>query len=289
MSITLSSLSEILRVGGWALRGVGYPFGVAERGVRLLAWTEAVGGGAVAGLRRHEALIEVSQTAGRSRHAGDAASGRTVDANGRHLLELGGPAIDLATIDARLGQGGHVAVQDTIGLALLPGLANLLAHRGLTALMLYRAAADEWMAADLPRSGWLAVGGGRKRARFLCSDDLKGLPALIERLATGGQSTLTPALAASARRDVEAISTAAPLGHLGILALRDGSTAEAALTEIASLPDTREIDFAERFARALRDGVPMPAEDLAYLYDLEMRTWAPTSERSRAQAGYGVF
>lgn len=288
MSTTLSSLSEILRVGGWALRGIGYPFGVAERGVRLLAWTEAVGGGAVAGLRRDEASIALSQAASRSERAGEPASGRIVRAMGRHLLELGGSAADLATRDARFGSGGHVAVRDTAGLFLLPGLANLLAHRGLTAVMSYRAAPDEWMAADLPRTGWLAAGGSPEGACFHCGHDLDGLATLLERL-TSGPSALPPALAAAVRRDVDMIHSAPASGHLGILALRDGLSAAAALAGIAGLPDGREVNFAERFATALRDGVPMPAEDLAYLYELETRTWAPTSERSRAQAGYGVF
>lgn len=289
MSTTLSSLSEILRVGGWALRGIGYPFGVAERGVRLLAWTEAVGGGAVAGLRQDEASIALSQAAGRSERAGDAASGRIVRAMGRHLVELGGPAADLATLDARLGSGGHIAVRDTVGLALLPGLANLLAHRGLTAVMSYRAAPDEWIAADLPRTGWLAAGGSPEGARFYCGHDLHGLATLLQRLTSDGPSSLSPALAAAARRDVDMIRSAPPSGYLGILALRDGPLAAATLAGIAGLPDGREVNFAERFATTLREGVPMPAEDLAYLYELEMRTWAPTSERSRAQAGYGVF
>ena len=44
-----------------------------------------------------------------------------------------------------------------------------------------------------------------------------------------------------------------------------------------------------RVAASYRDGVPMEPKDLQDLYDLEIRTWAPTSERSRSQAGYGKF
>jgi hypothetical protein len=56
------------------------------------------------------------------------------------------------------------------------------------------------------------------------------------------------------------------------------------------LPDGVEtMDLPRRVADALIHGVPIDADDLKYLYELELRTWAPTSERSRSQAGYGVY
>jgi len=53
--------------------------------------------------------------------------------------------------------------------------------------------------------------------------------------------------------------------------------------------DLELIDFPRGIANALSAGVPMDADDIKYLYDLELRIWAPTSERSRSQTGYGVY
>ena len=43
---------------------------------------------------------------------------------------------------------------------------------------------------------------------------------------------------------------------------------------------------AELVSRAYRRGIPVSQATLDALYGLEMLTWAPTSERSRAQAGF---
>jgi len=88
-------------------------------------------------------------------------------------------------------------------------------------------------------------------------------------------------------RDIQAATATGPLGYMGILAVSD---ARGVRETIQALPDTAQtIDYPERVANALTHGVPIGADDLKYLYDLELRTWAPTSERSRSQAGYGVY
>ena len=79
---TLASMSEIVRVGGWALRGAGFPFGVAERGTRLLAFTEAVHGGAVRDICANEAVIAARPRASRSRTRGAPMAGGSSTAAG---------------------------------------------------------------------------------------------------------------------------------------------------------------------------------------------------------------
>ncbi len=283
MSIVLSSMSEIVRVGGWALRGIGYPFGVAERGVRLLAWTEAAGGEAIKHLRLSETAVEQSHSAAPCERAGDAASGRTIRANGRHLIEIGPPAIDLVTHDARHGSVGHVSVDGVFGFGFLASLANLLAHRKLSGIFLYGAAKGDGPPEGWPRTGWLAVEATAEGSLFThgALDD-KARAALRGGLAKA-KSPLLSRFSDGAHEDFA--------GQMRILAtsdahglVRDLVGAMRALTGGVATPD-----LPRRVAHALSNGVPMAADDLKYLYDLELRTWAPTSERSRSQAGYGVF
>ncbi|WP_157982162.1 hypothetical protein [Oceanicella sp. SM1341] len=93
------------------------------------------------------------------------------------------------------------------------------------------------------------------------------------RLATGrGAAALSGPLGEAASR-----RAAAPGAEIVILA--------AAAPGALGLPqDARDTGaaLAEAFAR----GIPVSAETLAALYALETVTWAPTSERSRAQAGF---
>jgi hypothetical protein len=286
----MSSLSEILRVGGWALRGIGYPFGVAERAVRLLAWSEASGAKAIAGLRLAEPAVARSQSAAPCERAGDAGSGRVVHAKGRHLLEMGAPAVDLVTHDARRGSAGHVAVDGVFGLGLLPSLANLLAHRKLSGLFVYGAAEADPMPAGWPRTGWLLVHWAADGPVFARGKLERGTGMVLQEALEAMRGTL-PSKILDATRAFIGAGAASPGGYMGILAVAEAHALVRDL--VATLRglsgDVELIDFPRRVADALRDGIPMDADDLKYLYDLELRTWAPTSERSRSQAGYGVY
>src|SRR5882724_6910839 len=112
---TLASMSEIVRVGGWALRGAGFPFGVAERGTRLLAFIEAVHGGAVRDVCAHESTIARAAALQQIGHLRRADGGWELDGGGRHLIEAGPPLADLATSDARLRGEGHARLSHAVG------------------------------------------------------------------------------------------------------------------------------------------------------------------------------
>jgi hypothetical protein len=284
VSEVLSSMSELMRVGGWALRGLGYPFGAAERGIRFVAWTEAVGGEAIAGLRRAEPMIASSIEAPTTTFCRDASGGWLVAAHNRHLVEVGPPAIDLATADARANAIGHVALGEVFGFELATSLADLLVRRGLVALLVYRVADGETGNAAR-RGGWLIAGGTERPVFTFGSTAGDARKALWNALGTG-----EPA-AEMVARDMDDANGSTSLGYLGATALAPESPIARRLLEHArsSAPGTESIDYVARLQNAYRDGIPMQVEDLQYLYDLEMRTWAPTSERSRAQAGYGVY
>jgi hypothetical protein len=287
----MSSMSEILRVGGWALRGIGYPFGVAERGVRLIAWSEAAGGKAIAGLRLAEPAVAQSHSAAPSERAGDSGAGRVVHAKGRYLLEIGAPAVDLVTHDARRASVGHVTVDGIFGLGLLPSLADLLARRKLSGVFIYGAAEADPMLDGWARTGWLMVHWAEAGPVF-AHGDLEGATGVGLRDSLGEMRGALPSqLLDGAISDIAAAFSASADGYMGILVV---SQAHALVRDLVATmrglsEDVALVDFPRRIADALSNGIPMEAEDLKYLYGLELRTWAPTSERSRSQAGYGVY
>ena len=241
------SISEIMRVAPWSLRALGHPFGVAERATRLLAWTQAALGQGVEILRLGEKKLMASNRRPPARRSGDSAQGRLIEAGGRNLFELGPPAVDLATADARLDRSGRVTITGAIGIILAPSLAELAARRGLNAMVEFRGADDEIHIPGFPRSGWVAAWPGPAGARFFAgeADSASGEGAGMISISIG---------AAAALPDNEAMK--------------------------------RSVDYPGRVARAYREGLEIAAEDLEQLYALEKITWAPTSERSRKQAGY---
>lgn len=227
MSAVMSSMAEIVRVGGWALRGLGLPFGVAERAVPLLAWTEAATGGGMRSLRLGEDDIVASFAAPRLQQAD---AGRLLG-HGRHLLEIGPPAVDLATVAARKSGQARLTLACCIGMTFVPALAGMLAHRGLAGRMTFN---DERVQSLDFQPGFV------------------GAPI-------AGDAACSPG-------DLVIDCRVGPHG-----AVPDGE------------------NLAARVDAAWAAGVPTTEDDLRYLYQLEMRTWAPTSERSRSQAGYGKF
>jgi hypothetical protein len=261
----LVSMSEIMRVGPWSLRALGHPFGTAERATRLLTWTQAALGHGLDLLRIGETQLAASNRLPPSRRSGDGTAGRRIEAGGRNLFELGPPAVDLATCDVRLRGFGDVVVDDAIGALLVPSLADLAARRGLNALFVWRAAPGDIRLEGCPDDGWVACVQSPNGPAFF-----RGAP---DRLADAAQR-FAPDLRRRALRFVE---TGGP-GKLGIFAGDMAGDGRA--------PALAAADFAERVAEAYRKGIEVPSEDLAHLYALERITWAPTSERSRKQAGY---
>lgn len=245
---TRVSMSEILRVSPWALRALGYPFGVAERAARLLAWTEAATGEGLALLRDGVASRKTSTPLHREGGNGEA---RRIEAAGRSLFEVGPSAIDLMTADLRLQGAASLALLDATGPALIPALTEIAGRRRLNLVILGRAG---WDGVTVTPTGACFVRGGL--------DDLERLPWSTE------------ARGAIDRHARAALDRAE--GYLGFVGFSAPPLFEGA----------EVVDYASRLHRAYREGLDVETDDLEHLYALERITWAPTSERSRGQAGY---
>jgi hypothetical protein len=271
-----AAMSEIIRVGGWALRGLGFPFGVAERGIPFVAWAEAAHGRALRCMRLTEERMSGSAlSASPTRLREDSASWSLL-ARGKHLLESGPPAIDLLTADARLCGRARLEISAVFGMYLVPALCALAARRGLTCVAVYRCDEGDILPERFPREACLHVTPAATGPQFAIGPiDTQA----VARLAGETAGAALPSLLHDTDK-----SRVAGDGHLKLFAFRDRIPPEHAMTG-----RLEPIDFAERVHRGYRDGVAMDEADLAYLYALERRTWAPTSERSRSQAGYGKF
>jgi hypothetical protein len=289
MTATVAAMSEITRVAPWSLRALGYSFGIAERAVRFLAWAEAVHGQMLRPLRTREHEIARSATlppAGRIR-----ANRRAwrVDAGGKHLFEVGPPAIDLLTCDVRTLGTGHVALTNAVGAGLLAALCDLAARRLIGCIAVFRAGNDDELPDDMAGLGWFAALPSGNRTLFLqgtAKPDAANILSLIRLWSAqvDGEYEL------GTREDVRRVLDGSPGAHIGLCGFRPNSTVSERQAVLgAQAMALHPLDYAERVAAAFRSGVVVDLVDLVHLYELEKRTWAPTSERSRAQAGYGKY
>jgi len=272
MTTIVMSFSEIMRVGPFSLRALGFPFGVAERAVRPLAWTEAVYGTALRMLRECEADIAASATRPGASRTRPSSRSWAIDANGKCLIEVGPPTIDLLTSDARREGWGHIGLRGAIGLGLIGALCDLAARRGLGILAIHGGSTEAAIPDALARPGWLAAlptGAG--------IDFFAGAIDHLDRLNLPGD--------AGAKADIakakDMARATAPHSYLGLSAWRP--------TAGHGIDTALATDISRRLDQAYRLGITADLNDWHHLYVLERRTWAPTSERSRSQAGYGPY
>jgi hypothetical protein len=247
--------TEVSRVAAWALRGLGMAFEVADRAAPLFGWTEAVEGRALGVLSDVTPMIDGPRPADWGSPLSDASW--AFDGTGRSLLEIGPVAIDLLTLAARTGQIGRVDLSNVLDPVFLSGVMRIAAKR---------------------KVGVLALSTGPHLS--LCGQPVTALHAfpgphgpLFDEVGPSG-------IPAFDRVAEAALAQLAPSGS--------GSTTISLLSYMptGTAPGTApsRFDAEGKFALARANGVQVERRGLAHLYELEVRTWAPTSERSRGQA-----
>ena len=215
-------------------------------------------GAALTLLRLGEAAIRASAARATPAWRRDAGGTHRTEAGGKCLFECGPPALDLVTADARTLGIGRAVLHGVMGTRLATSLAFLAAKRDLACLLVHRAGTDE-IDPVLP-DGWVATVPTPEGPVFF----------------SGALGTQLPDALPACLRDADL-------------------TAEAGSLVLAAAPATPVVapvgatDWTERVAAAYRMGTDVDPLDYRHLYALEMQTWAPTSERSRAQAGYGRY
>jgi len=290
MTTTVAAMSEITRVAPWSLRALGYSFGIAERAVRFLAWAEAVHGQMLRTLRTHEQEITRSTSLPPAVRSRNGQRAWHIDAGCKYLLEVGPPAIDLLTCDVRTRGAGHIALANACGGGLLAALCDLAARRHIGCIAICRAGDRDDLPYDWGRLGWLAALPSKSRTLFLRGTG-KPDAALILSLVRPWSGPVDGVDEAAIREDVGRVLEGLHWAYIGLSGFRPNPPvieAQAALGRLAH-GDLHALDYADRLAAAYRSGVEVDLVDLVHLYELEKRTWAPTSERSRAQAGYGQY
>jgi hypothetical protein len=250
------AINEIIRVGVWALRASNMKFAVADRAAPILAWAEAVEGRALETLR-----TKTSQLRGESPincRCQVTPSHWKFDATGISLLEIGPVSVDLLTLAARNGTVGRVDIANAVDPVFLSGVVRIAAKRkiGIVAI----SSDDVLTLCGRPVSSILAYPGANK-------------PVFVEdSLPRDGEIESAFAEWRWQQADKPISSTITLFSYV---------PRNDAPSRLRSSPGN---DAESKFAYALSHGVRVPKSELDSLYELEVITWAPTSDRSRKQA-----
>jgi hypothetical protein len=250
-----AATNEIARVAAWSLRALNMKFAVAERGAPIVAWAEAVEGGALETLRTRTSHLSQSRDNWRQQIS---PCYWKFDATGRSLLEIGPVAIDLLTLAARNGDVGRVDIVNAVDPVFLSGIVRIGSKRKIGVVALSSIG-------DLTLCGRPVESIHAYSAADRLVFDENNLP----------QDEAIKDAVAEWRRQKPLAGDTSTISLFSYLP-RDGSTSKS-----FSSPQN---DAEAKFKSAVAHGVQVKKSELDNLYQLEVITWAPTSERSRGQA-----
>lgn len=245
----LAAYSELTRVLPWALRALGYPFGVAERGSHIVATAAAFDPDVLDELAAGHERISARATFEWLDEQHMVVRGERLS-----LMEVGPVTMDLAA--SATGSDGVINIRcdDVSDLTLLPAVLLVGADYGLSTVAI---GANSWS-----MLGWK-----------------NGAQMVIN----GKEQAVLHSLLASTPRILAALPTqlASHTGDVCLIVSRER------IDVPESAGDYLAADVQQSVQRAHRQGLAISGETLTAIYALEKRTWAPTSERSRSQAGFG--
>lgn len=269
---TLIAMSEIVRVAWWGLRAIGCPLGAVESMARMLAYSEVLDGQTLSALRGNEKALLVAFAGEAPRFNATGQKG-TIDAAGRSMLDIGPRAIDLMTGFAkRSGDPVRITIKRTADMLGWAGAATVAAQRGLGLMAI---------ASDKRRSWQFYVSASNGDVTSVSGDLNEVSPAGVMGLM---RQLAGPSFAAMAPSVDSADTEVGTLDLIGMPFIAD----EKYIAGVSVLPGVVCRNVTRALANAYANGVSVASEDLRFLYELETRTWAPSSERSRSQAGFKV-
>ena len=276
MSTTFVAVAELLRVAPWALRALGFSFGVAERGSVIVTLAEVLRRDGLRTLRvRNDTIRRGAAVTSTRVNTGPGAL--KIDASGKSLIEVGPAAIDLAASATARHDFARLTIEGIPDPEFLPSVLSLAPAYGLTAVAVF-GGLDSPGGDDASRTSWIIAAPSPCGAMLFegPADDSAALGLLANRM------DIPPAAA----RPLQFALQNAEGRRRDAIELIAIANLQAATIRQALGPDVSAIDVKRALDRACRDGIASASVDVAYLYELEKETWAPTSERSRAQAGF---
>jgi hypothetical protein len=276
MSTTFVAVAELLRVAPWALRALGFSFGVAERGSVIVTLAEVLHRDGLRTLRvRNDTIRCGAAVTGTRVNTGPGAL--KIDASGKSLIEVGPAAIDLAASATARHDFARLTIEGIPDPEFLPSVLSLAPAYGLTAVAVF-GGLDSPGGDDASRTSWIIAAPSPCGAMLFegPADDSAALGLLANRM------DIPPAAA----RPLQFALQNAEGRRRDAIELIAIANLQAATIRQALGPDVSAIDVKRALDRACRDGIASASVDVAHLYELEKETWAPTSERSRAQAGF---